>query len=154
MVEPYPSEKYDFVGITILVYGKIKFIIPNRWKHIHYQMFHVPDQLSNSPAKVRPNAAYPLHPVLSQGSQASFSLRSLTFGRTGKPTWKSTSVLYLLILEGNTRFTQNPSVRKTLLSFVWWKPGEFTSFRQVLDFHHFTIKRVNFTKKKTNASFG
>ena len=35
-------------------------------------------------------------------------------------------------------FYQNPSVRKTLLSFVWWKPGEFTrfspSFHQVLAF--------------------
>jgi hypothetical protein len=55
------------------------------WKNIHYQIFHVPNhQLSNSPAKNRPNAGYPLHPmVLSQGSQASFSLRSLTWEELG-----------------------------------------------------------------------
>ena len=65
-------------------------------------------------------------------------------------------------------FCQNPSVRKTLLSFVWRKPGEFTRFWHSPCFHHvlaihqvftsfwnftklkpdFTVKRTNFNKKR------
>ena len=152
----YPSEKYEFVGITILV-----------WKNqFHYSQYMEKYPLSDFSCPKPPVIKFTRQksaecrlsltshgPVAGQPGQ--LQLAKPDMGRTGKPTWKSTSVPYLLILEGNTRcpytssdvecnkrFTQNPSVRKTLLSFVWWKPGELTrfstSFRQVLAFTKFS----------------
>ena len=136
----------------LFLYGKINFIIPNMEKYplSDFSCPKPPVIKFTRQKSAECRLSLTSHgPVAGQPGQ--LQLAKPDMGRTGKPTWKSTSVPYLLILEGNTRcpytssdvecnkrFTQNPSVRKTLLSFVWWKPGEFTrfspSFHQVLAF--------------------
>jgi hypothetical protein len=117
----------------LFLYGKINFIIPNMEKYplSDFSCPKPPVIKFTRQKSAECRLSLTSHgPVAGQPGQ--LQLAKPDMGRTGKPTWKSTSVPYLLILEGNTRcpytssdvecnkrFTQNPSVRKTLLSFVW-----------------------------------
>ena len=68
-------------------------------------------------------------------------------------------VAYLLILEGNKRFhytisgwnatgvlPESFNAQKTFLSFVWWKPGEFTKFSPGFDVHQVFTRLRKFTR--------